>query len=121
MEAITAAFWSTQVSLGTVYKPNPKGPVSAFSTAAIRMLTSDTPGHLDGIVLNGSWVSEIKNLSPLIALGDAQVIPGVPRGLQRGRGRSKLVGAFPGGHSALMLVISGCATCPKSKGARCNT
>ena len=87
MEAITAAFWSTQVSLGTVYKINPKRPVSACSTVIIIILTSDTLGHLDSILLNGSWISEIKNLSPLIALRDAQVIPEAPRGLQRGRRR----------------------------------
>ena len=69
VEDITEALWGTRVSPSTVSDLNKKiyGTIEAWRN---RPIEGEHPYvYLDGIVLKRSWAGEVRNVSPLVAIG----------------------------------------------------
>jgi transposase-like protein len=66
-----------------------------------RQLTGEYPYvYLDGIWLKRNWGGDYQNVSILVTIAVDQ------DGFREIRRRTRVVGSFPGGHSALMLVCT---------------
>jgi transposase-like protein len=100
VEDITEALWGTRVSSSTVSRLNQTiyRHIEAWRN---RTIEGDFPYvYLDGVVLKRSWAGEVRNISVLVAIGVGERI------IREIRRRTRVVGAFPDGHSALMLVAA---------------
>src|SRR5262245_8386477 len=130
VEDITEALWGTRVSPSTVSDLNKKiyGTIEAWRN---RPIEGEHPYvYLDGIVLKRSWAGEVRNVSLLVAIGvnesGYREILGICEGakedkagwsafltnnpleriLREIRRRTRVVGAFPDGQSALNLAAA---------------
>jgi transposase-like protein len=127
VEDITEALWGTRVSPSTVSDLNKKiyGTIEAWRNGPIE---GEHPYvYLDGIVLKRSWAGEVRNVSLLVAIavnGNGgggtlayYVFPEehwrrirtnnpLERILREIRRRTRVVGAFPDGQSALNLAAA---------------
>jgi len=92
--------WGTRVSPGTVSNLNKKiyRQIEAWRN---RPITGEHPYvYFDGVVLKRSWAGEVRNVSLLIAIGVSA------EGYREIRRRTRVVGAFPDGQSALNLAAA---------------
>ena len=112
-EVITEALWGTRVSPSTVSDLNKKiyGTIEAWRN---RPIEDEHPYvYLDGIVLKRSWAGEVRNVSLLVAIGvndrgwrRIRTNNPLERILREIRRRTRVVGAFPDGQSALNLAAT---------------
>ena len=122
VEDITEALWGTRVSPSTVSDLNKKiyGTIEAWRN---RPIEGEHPYvYLDGIVLKRSWAGEVRNVSLLVTIGVNERLTyyafpeehwrrirtnnPLERILREIRRRTRVVGAFPDGQSALNLAAA---------------
>lgn len=121
VEDITELLWGTKVSSSTISNLNQKA-YKHIEEWRQRPLTGEYPYvYVDGIYLKRCWGGEIQNVSVLVAIGvnkdGFREILGAAEGMKGTnnltervnreiRRRTRAIGAFPDGNSALMLVCA---------------
>ena len=116
VEDITEALWGSRVSPSTLSELNQKIAVQIDAWRARPVEGEHVYVYLDGIWLKRSWGGEVKNVSILVAVGvnaegcqhwrSLRTNNPLERLMREIRRRTRAVGAFPDGNSAMLLVAA---------------